>query len=149
LDRDGVINVSPPRGEYINTPDEFNLIPTIVDWIRLFNTLEYLVIVVTNQRGIALGTTRLCDLDEIHDRMREELSKRGARIDEVYFCPHGISVCNCRKPRPGMILAARDKFGIDLRSSVLIGDSAVDRELARNCGLRFVQVADGRIQAVM
>jgi histidinol-phosphate phosphatase family protein len=146
LDRDGVINVKQPEGEYVTSWNKFQLIPEIVDVIRLFNALDYLVIVVTNQRGIARGIMQSADLETIHQQMCEQLQTLGARIDDIYFCPHNEGECNCRKPRPGMVQAACQKWNIDLTNSIMLGDSKCDRELAQNCGLRFVLMKHGRIQ---
>ncbi|HVX66315.1 MAG TPA: HAD family hydrolase [Bryobacteraceae bacterium] len=148
LDRDGVINAPAPPGDYIRRPDEFRLLPNIADWIRLFNALDLLVIVVTNQRGVALGRMTAADVDDIHRRMREELAAVGARIDDVFSCPHEEGTCDCRKPRPGLVYQARDRWNLDLAASLMIGDSERDRELARACGMRFVRVAAGRIVEV-
>jgi len=138
LDRDGVINQPAARGEYINTWAEFRFLPTCADWIRLFNALDYLVIVITNQRGIALGHTRPEDLEQIHQNMVQALAAVGARIDDVFCCPHDYGACDCRKPKPGLIEQACRKWNIDLKRSLLVGDTELDEELARNCGLRFV-----------
>ena len=148
LDRDGVINVKAPAGEYIRTWQEFQLIPTVVDWIRLFNVLDFLVVVVTNQRGVARGLVEPADLDEIHRRMVDQLAGEGARVDDVLACPHEEDSCNCRKPRPGLVLEAAEKWNIDVGKSVMIGDSESDRELAENCGMRFVFVRAGQITGV-
>lgn len=145
LDRDGVINVKPADGAYVRDWSEFRLIPAIVDWIRLFNTAGFLVIVVTNQRGVARGIVRPEDLDEIHDRMIKELAARSARIDDVFVCPHEEGTCDCRKPRPGLIRDAQRRWDIDMERSLLVGDSECDRQLAANCGLRFLRACDGRI----
>lgn len=145
LDRDGVINRAPIVGEYIRTPDEFELVPSVVDWIRLFNALDFLVVVVTNQRGVALGLMKEDDLAAIHDKMIRQLAARGARIDDIFSCPHALDACECRKPKPGLVYAARDKWDIDLRQSLLLGDSEIDRELAANCGIPFLRVDGGRI----
>jgi D-glycero-D-manno-heptose 1,7-bisphosphate phosphatase len=145
LDRDGVINEKPPVGEYVRTWDEFRLLEPVVDWIRLFNLLDYLVIVVTNQRGVARGLVRLDDLLDIHSRMSAELARRGARVDDVFYCPHEEGKCECRKPRPGLIRQATERWPIDLAGSLLVGDSESDRQLAVNCGLRFALVAGGRV----
>jgi histidinol-phosphate phosphatase family protein len=149
LDRDGVINCKAAPDDYIKTVEEFRLIPQIVDWIRLFNALDFLVIVVTNQRGIARGLMSDADVREIHERMREELLSGGARIDDVYYCPHEENSCECRKPKPGLILAAAAKWDIDVSRSVLIGDSERDRELAAHCGFPFVHVRDGHVVEVV
>ena len=145
LDRDGVINVAPEKGAYIRTWEEFRFLPGITDWIRLFNALEYLVIVVTNQRGVALGLIESRHLNEIHANMVQELARQGARLDDVFYCPHHEDACLCRKPKPGLVLAAQQKWTIDLERSLMIGDSSSDEQLAENCGLRFLRAADGRL----
>jgi D-glycero-D-manno-heptose 1,7-bisphosphate phosphatase len=145
LDRDGVINEKPAKGEYIRTPAEFRLLPNIAEWIRLFNALELLVVVVTNQRGIALGLMSEEDLAAIHGKMLSELAQLGARVDDLFYCPHAENSCDCRKPKPGMVDAARDKWDIDLSRSLLLGDSDVDRDLAAACGIPFLRVEDGHI----
>jgi histidinol-phosphate phosphatase family protein len=115
-----------------------------VDWIRLLNTLDYLVIVVTNQRGIARGIMTNADVEAIHTRMIEALAAKHAHIDDVYYCPHDKNSCNCRKPAPGMVLAAQAKWNINLSESLMIGDSDSDQGLAANCGLRFLRAFQGR-----
>jgi histidinol-phosphate phosphatase family protein len=148
LDRDGVINVKPKSGEYIRSWEEFRLIPAAADWIRLFNALDLLVIVVTNQRGVARGLMDQSDLDRIHRGMRAELERAGARIDDIFCCVHDNDACECRKPRPGMVLEAARKWDIDVEHSILIGDSAAERDLARACGMRFVGADEGRVTEV-
>jgi D-glycero-D-manno-heptose 1,7-bisphosphate phosphatase len=149
LDRDGVINRKASDGEYIRTWKEFHFLPGIVDWIRLFNALELLVVVITNQRGVARGLIRNEDLEEIHRNMIRELASAGARIDDLFYCPHAEDTCECRKPRPGMVLEAQRKWNIDLAGSLLIGDSERDRLLAETCRLTFVRAADGRVVDVV
>ena len=144
LDRDGVINVL-KEGDYVKRWEEFRFLPKIAEWIRLFNELGHLVIVVTNQRGVALGLIAEQNLQDIHARMIAELAAVGARIDDVFVCPHEKDSCDCRKPRPGMIRAAQEKWDIDLSRSLFIGDSDSDAELAANCGIRFLRVQDGRL----
>src|SRR5207302_331864 len=114
LDRDGVINEKPAPHDYIRSPDEFRLLPNIADWIRLFNALEFVVIVITNQRGVARGLMTEAALASIHSHMLEELAAKGARIDDVFYCPHEENSCHCRQPKPGLVYAARDKWNIDL-----------------------------------
>jgi D-glycero-D-manno-heptose 1,7-bisphosphate phosphatase len=149
LDRDGVINRKAPAGDYIKSWDEFHFIPGIVDWIRIFNALSLLVIVVTNQRGVSRGLMTARDVDTIHARMTEELKTRGARVDDVFCCMHEEDVCDCRKPKPGLILQARRKWNIDLSRSILIGDTERDRQLAEACRLPFLLVGNGNIQATI
>ena len=145
LDRDGVINEKAPPHEYICSWNEFRFLPNIVDWIRIFNALDFLVIVITNQRGIARGKMTRESVDEIHRNMISELAADKARIDDVFVCPHGENSCECRKPKPGMVLEAQAKWNIDLSASLLIGDSDDDEALSRNCGVRFLRVHQGRI----
>jgi D-glycero-D-manno-heptose 1,7-bisphosphate phosphatase len=145
LDRDGTVNVGPGPGEYVRHWPEFHFIPGIVDWIRIFNAQGFLVIVVTNQRGVARGLIRPQDLDEIHRRMAEEIEDAGGHIDQILCCPHDEDSCDCRKPKPGLVLQAQLRWDIDLASSLLIGDCDSDRELARACGMSFVRVRDGRV----
>ena len=147
LDRDGVINVRAQPGHYVGRWEEFRVIPSAVDWIRLFNALQLLVIVVTNQRGVALGVMTLEELEEIHANLLREFAAMGARIDEILSCVHEEGACDCRKPRPGLVLAAQKKWDIDLSQSLLIGDSDTDRELARACGIAFLLARDGHILA--
>jgi histidinol-phosphate phosphatase family protein len=149
LDRDGVINVKPPEGEYVRTWGEFRLIPAAVDWVRLFNAAGHLVVVVTNQRGVARGLMRLDDVADIHARMTAELARRGARVDDILVCPHEEGTCDCRKPRPGLVREAQRRWDIDLGRSLLVGDSESDQQLAVNCGLRFLMARDGRIVDVV
>jgi D-glycero-D-manno-heptose 1,7-bisphosphate phosphatase len=146
FDRDGVINVSPPRGEYITKVEQLTLFDNVFDWIRLFNELDFLVIVVTNQRCIATGIATSTDIDALHRHIAGECLARGCRIDDFFVCPHAADSCNCRKPKPGMVLAAVHKWNIDLPKSLVIGDSDLDRDLARNCDMRFVRAENGRLR---
>jgi D-glycero-D-manno-heptose 1,7-bisphosphate phosphatase len=145
LDRDGVINQNAAPHEYIRNWSDFRFLPNIVDWIRLFNALDFLVIVVTNQRGIARGVTTRESVDDIHGRMIAELAARGARIDDVFVCPHQENACDCRKPKPGMVMEAQAKWGIDLAGSLMIGDLDSDAMLASACGMRFLRASDGKL----
>jgi D-glycero-D-manno-heptose 1,7-bisphosphate phosphatase len=145
LDRDGVINAAPPAGEYVRRWEEFRLLPEAVSWIRLFKAAGYLTIVLTNQRGIALGLYSHADLLALHERMRAELAAQGAILDDIFYCPHQEGACECRKPLPGLVLEAQRKWDIDLAASLLIGDSQRDRLLAERCGIAFALVRDGRV----
>jgi D-glycero-D-manno-heptose 1,7-bisphosphate phosphatase len=149
LDRDGVINRAALPGKYIESWDEWILIPSIVDWIRLFNAMGYLVIVVTNQRCIARGLVREETVADIHNRMKVVLAERGAGIDDVFLCPHEENTCDCRKPAVGLVRQAVEKWDVDVDASVLIGDSERDRQLAEAVGMPFIRVADGHIVEVI
>lgn len=149
LDRDGVINAAPPPGEYIRHWDEFHLLPEVVAWIRLFKAAGYLVIVLTNQRGVSLGLYDEAQLRGLHEKMCAELAAHGAVIDDIFYCPHAEGACDCRKPLPGLVRQAQQKWDIDLSGSLLIGDSERDRQLAERCGLSFALVRDGRVAATI
>ncbi len=97
------------------------------------------MIVVSNQRGIALGLYAAADVEAIHARLQDELKLRGAHIDAFYFCPHDKDGCDCRKPLPGMFFAAQRAFPeIEAATSAMIGDSAVDVEFGRRRGMRTI-----------
>jgi len=145
LDRDGVINAAAPPGGYIYRWEDFRLLPEVVAWIRLFKAAGYLAIVVTNQRGVARGLYTRAQLEELHENMRAELAAQGAELDDIFYCPHDEGACDCRKPLPGLVRAAQQKWDIDLAASLLIGDSERDRLLAEACGIPFARVLDGRV----
>ena len=139
LDRDGVINRKLPEGRYVTRPDEFQLLPGVIESIARLNRAGVRVIVVSNQRGIALGLYTTADVEAIHAGLQAELKAAGARVDGFYFCPHHKNQCNCRKPGPGMFDAARADFPeIEPASSVMIGDSASDIEFGRSLGMRTI-----------
>jgi histidinol-phosphate phosphatase family protein len=149
LDRDGVINEKPEPDHYVRTWREFHILPNIADWIRIFNALDYLVIVLTNQRGIARGIMTQQSVDEIHSRMLDAFGELGARIDDVFVCPHQENACDCRKPKPGLVLRARAKWDIDIAHSLMIGDSDDDANLAAVCRMRFLRVdGHGRLEPI-
>jgi D-sedoheptulose 7-phosphate isomerase len=141
LDRDGTINRKAPAGGYVTSVAEFELLPGTAEAIRLLNELGVRVVVVTNQRGIALGRMSEQDLEEIHARMHAELHAAGARIDGVYVCPHEHGTCACRKPEVGLFRrAARDFPGLRLEQCAVVGDSAADMEAGARLGLTCVLV---------
>lgn len=135
LDRDGTIN---KYVGFLRKPDELELTDDAAEAIKLVNASGYLAIVVTNQPVIARGEVTWDGIEDIHNKLETELGKKGAYIDGLYFCPHhphkgyeGEIVelkidCDCRKPKPGMLLKAAEKFHIDLSQSVMIGDEDND-----------------------
>ena len=138
LDRDGVINRK-LENDYVKSWDEFQFLPGVIEAIKAINERGYLVIVVTNQRGIAKGLMAEKDLEEIHRIMIEELKKHGAHIDDIFYCPHDTSDnCNCRKPKPGMLIQAQRKWDIDFAQSYIIGDSSSDIEAGQQVGCRGI-----------
>ena len=141
LDRDGVINQSPPEGDYITRWEDFHILPGVAEGIALLNRAGFSAIVVTNQRGVAKGLMSEVDLQKMHERMTDELARAGANIDATFYCPHDIEPrCDCRKPAPGMLLSAARLHGIDLRASWMIGDSDNDVEAGHNAGCKTARV---------
>lgn len=139
VDRDGVINRKMPEGEYVMTWSQFHLLPGAIDAIAKLKRAGLLVIVVTNQRGIALGLYGAEDVVRIHARLQQELAVNGASIDGFYICPHDDGVCQCRKPQTGLFAQAMADFpGIRPQSSVMVGDSFSDIEFGRNAGMRTI-----------
>lgn len=143
LDRDGTINVY--KG-LISSVQDLELIPNIADTIRKINESGYLAIVVTNQPVIARGDCTVEELERIHEKLETLLGQEGAYIDDIFYCPHhpdkGFAgerpeykiACGCRKPRPGMLLQAAEKYNIDLAQSYMVGDDERDMEAGRQAG---------------
>ncbi len=136
LDRDGVINRKPPEGEYVGDWSRFQFLPGAEAAIAKLNHSGRRVIVVTNQRAIALGLYTCSDLETLHARLQQHLAEQGARIDAFYYCPHNQHECACRKPKPGLFQQAfRDFPDASPLNSLVVGDSISDIEWARNLGL--------------
>jgi len=155
LDRDGVINRKPPRGSYITRWEEMHFLPDVAEGIGLLNRVGFRVIVVSNQRCVAKGLVTPAELESLHQRMCEQLAASGAVIDEVYYCPHETWLeCHCRKPAPGMLLAAARTHRLDLTSSWMIGDSDIDIDAGKSAGCKTARLlecdtcADGKADVV-
>jgi D-glycero-D-manno-heptose 1,7-bisphosphate phosphatase len=139
LDRDGVLNEKMPEGRYVTRWEEFHLLPGVVEAIQLLNQAELRVIVVSNQRGIALGLYTDEAVRAIHARFAMLLAVQGAYVDGFYFCPHDKGECNCRKPLGGMFDQALEDFPeIKASESVMIGDSKVDVEFGQRLGMTTI-----------
>ena len=142
LDRDGVINHD--SVEYIKSPEEWLPIAGSLEAIAQFNQAGYQVIVVTNQSGLARGYYDLTTLTKIHKKFVSALTAAGGKVEEIIFCPHLPSAqCACRKPAPGMLLEIAKKYGLDLASTLFIGDSISDVEAAQNAGCQPALVLTG------
>jgi D-glycero-D-manno-heptose 1,7-bisphosphate phosphatase len=136
LDRDGVINRKMPEGQYVTGWQHFELLPGVPESIVRLNQAGLRVLVVTNQRGIALGLYSVADVEHIHQQLQLRLSSLDAHVDGFYFCPHDKRECTCRKPLPGLFEQAQADFpDIDAGSSLIIGDSLSDIEFGRNIGM--------------
>ena len=136
LDRDGVLNRKLPEGRYVTSWREFQPLPGVPQAIGRLNRAGVRVVVVSNQRGIALGLYTADDVRQIHSALQSWLQPQGAHIDAFYFCPHDAHQCDCRKPLPGLFDQARAEFPeIAATSSVMIGDSLSDIEFGRRLGM--------------
>ncbi len=150
LDRDGVLNHKPREGQYVTRWSDFHLLPGVPEAIARLNRAGLRVLVVSNQRGIALGLYTAADVDAIHTSLQHELARHAARVDAFYFCPHdrganekGASEnqpgCDCRKPLPGLYNQARAQFpDIAPETSLMIGDSWSDIEFGRRLGIKTI-----------
>jgi len=153
LDRDGTINVF---NDFVTKPESFELLDGAAEAIGIINSLGFLVIVITNQPVIARGDVDFKTLDLIHMKMETDLGKHGAYIDDLFYCPHhpdkGFAGerpeykidCGCRKPKPGMIFAAAEKYNIDLAQSYMVGDDKRDVQAGINAGCKPVFLTDGK-----
>jgi D-glycero-D-manno-heptose 1,7-bisphosphate phosphatase len=143
LDRDGTLNV---EVNYLHRVADFHLIEGAAQAIRALNAANYLVIVVTNQAGIARGYYDAAALDTLHTHLAQVLAAEGAQLDAVYFCPHHpdfTGPCACRKPAPGMLLRAAADYRLDLTRSWLVGDTSSDIGAGCAAGCRTVLVRTG------
>jgi histidinol-phosphate phosphatase family protein len=141
LDRDGVIN---EECAYLRDPKDLVVLPGVAEAIASINRRQVPVVVVTNQAGIGRGMYGVAAYQAVNRAIAEVLAACSASIDAWYFCPHLPGAdCACRKPRPGMLLAAARDLGLELGRSVLVGDKTSDLEAARAVGARTVLVRTG------
>jgi len=153
LDRDGTINEDTG---YIDEIAKFKLLPKVPEAIKLLNEAGFKVIVVTNQSGVARGFFTEDKVREINRKMQQELCKKGAIIDAVYFCPHHPrignpryrKICNCRKPKPGLLKQAAREHNIDLSSSYMVGDDLRDVQAGYNAGCKTVLLRGEKVNAL-
>jgi len=136
LDRDGVLNQKPSRGKYITRMEELALLPGVEDAIAALNRSGRKVVVLTNQRGIALGLYTQAELDRIHAHLQAQLAVRGGHLDAIYVCPHDAGQCDCRKPLTGLFEQAfRDFPEATPQRSIMVGDSLRDIEAGLRVGM--------------
>lgn len=128
-----------PEGRYVTAWAEFRLLAGVPEAIARLNRAGLRVIVVSNQRGIALGLYSAADVEAIHRELQRLLQASGAHVDAFYFCPHDKEQCDCRKPLPGMFEQAQREFpDVTAAQSVMIGDSLSDIEFGKRLGMRTV-----------
>ena len=133
LDRDGVIN---KEVGYLHRIEDFIFIDGIFEACLSFKKLDYQIIIISNQSGIARGYFTLFDYEKLTKWMLNQFSKKNISILDAFFCPHGPkSKCSCRKPQPGMLVDAKNKYNIDLEKSWMIGDKETDIEAANLAGI--------------
>jgi D-glycero-D-manno-heptose 1,7-bisphosphate phosphatase len=138
LDRDGILNRE--LGRYVTSVDEFEILPTVIDALTMANNAGFLLIIVSNQGGVAKGLYTLEDVHAMQQQLDSMLRQRGAFITYGYYCPHhpDLGKCLCRKPSPLMLQKAMARFGIDTAASFLIGDSDRDIVAATAAGVRGI-----------
>ena len=148
LDRDGTLNEDVG---FMDRMEALTLFPWTADAIRLLNRAGYCTVVTTNQSAVARGIIDEGFLRKVHEEIDRRLARGGARIDRYVYCPHHPEarleayrqLCECRKPRPGMILTAAHELGLDLARSVMVGDRRLDVTSGRTAGVRAILVRTG------
>ncbi len=148
LDRDGTIN---QEVEYLDNLSDLSLIQGVHEGIRTLNQADFMVVVITNQSGVARGYFDEGFVDTVHRELGKQLERAGARVDKWYFCPHHPEagrapyrqICTCRKPATGMLEQAVQEFDIDLTHSYMVGDSLSDLQTAWNAGISSILVLTG------
>lgn len=141
LDRDGTIIKDMV---YLSKEEDIEIIPEAVEAIKILKNNNYLVILITNQSGIARGYYSVEQFNRVNIKVINIFKEKGAMIDDTYFCPHLDNGCACRKPNPGMILDAAKEHDIDLSNSFVIGDKNTDIEAGKNAGCRTIFVLTGQ-----
>ena len=143
LDRDGTINHD--SDQYIKSPEEWRPIKGSMEAIARLTQAGYRIVVATNQSGIARGLFDMTTLNAIHNAMHRAAAQAGGRIDAIFFCPHAAdSDCECRKPRPGMLLEIARRFNVPLEEAYMVGDAVRDMQAAAAAGARPVLVLTGK-----
>ncbi|MBU4212004.1 MAG: HAD family hydrolase [Verrucomicrobia bacterium] len=159
FDRDGIVNASPGAGadRYVTRWADFHLLPEFVEALRVARAHGYQAVIVTNQRGVALGHMSAEDVEAMHRNLRDLLLKSySLDLLDVAYCPHDVGECECRKPAPGMLTAMALKHGLDLAASWMVGAAETDIEAGQRAGCRTIRVngdeaaskADWRVAAM-
>lgn len=151
FDRDGVVNASPGEGSYVLSWDNFHFLPGVHEVLSFLKANQFLLVLVTNQQCVGKGLLSEETLDSIHEQMQQALGEE-AKFDAIYCSPHLKSENSpMTKPSSGMVVAATEKFGIDLTASWLVGDHDRDIQLAHNAGvgntIRFVSEKEIAVSA--
>jgi D-glycero-D-manno-heptose 1,7-bisphosphate phosphatase len=150
LDRDGTLNRAALPGEYVRAAYEVELLGGAATAVAMFARAGYLCVVVSNQRGVALGQMTGEDLSAVDARLRDLVAAGGAELHATYYCTHGLDDgCDCRKPAPGLLTRAARELDIELAASWMVGDSQIDAEAGARAGCRTLRVrpVDGALLA--
>lgn len=148
MDRDGTVS---DEVGYINHIDRYRMLPRSAEAIRRINEAGFLAFVITNQSGVARGLFEESLIHEVHSTLTRWLGDAGAHLDGIYYCPHHPregsppwrQECDCRKPKPGLLVRAAREHDVDLSASYMVGDTVLDIEAARNAGATGVLVLTG------
>lgn len=146
LDRDGTLNEDPG---YISDPEKVVLFPDTGRALAMLKQYGFLLIVISNQSGIARGMMTSKEVDAVNEKLNTLLSEYKARIDAFYYCPahpdySSVEDCDCRKPSPKLVIEAAKEFNVDLQKSYFIGDSVSDIQCGKNAGLKTILVRTGK-----
>ena len=142
LDRDGVINEEPES--HVTDWSDFHFMPGVKSSLRRAKDNGYSVFVITNQSCIGRGTVSRETIDHIMENMSSEIAESGGEIKKVYYCPHAPDEgCDCRKPKPGLLLRASEENDINLPEAWFIGDKVTDIEAGRRAGVRMIYIERG------
>lgn len=145
LDRDGVINKRPPKAEYVKNWKEFELLPGVIDALKLLTKKEYEIIIISNQAGIGRGVMTEEDLKSIHGKFLEVCKKEEINIKGIYYCPHNwTDGCFCRKPKPGMLFKAAADHHFDLTKAIFIGDDERDKQAGEATDCKTILLQHGK-----
>jgi histidinol-phosphate phosphatase family protein len=141
IDRDGTMAVD---AHYCSKPEDLKLYPNTTEGLKLLKQHGYTLIVITNQSGIGRGIFTEETLNVIHDKMKKDLAADGASVDGIYYCPHHPDQkCDCRKPKPKMVLQAVREHDIDLSRSFIVGDLQMDIDLGKSTGCPVIWIDHG------
>lgn len=142
LDRDGVVIRKAPEGDYVKDWSEVHFLPGSLEAIATLTKVGRKVIIITNQRGLATGQIRLECLEAIHVRLHETIQDAGGKLAGIYYCPHDkAEACQCRKPRPGMLMRAAREHRLDLSECWMIGDAASDITAGKIAGCKTALIS--------
>jgi D-glycero-D-manno-heptose 1,7-bisphosphate phosphatase len=146
LDRDGTLNVKPPEHEYVTSVEGFVWLPGAREAVAQLARAGFVLTVVSNQRGVARGLVSLETLGRIEERIQNDLRPYGCAIASFRYCVHAADACDCRKPKPGMLLELAEALNLDLGASWIVGDAESDVRAGEAAGCRTAVVGDASSQ---